>query len=92
MESVGWSDIGDLLLGRLSLSSLLLISQFGNSIPYYGMPIKGRAHEFTTEEARQAGKKGGWAISRDHAHMSMLGRKGVIARWRKGVEQEKEKK
>ena len=38
MESVGWSDIGDLLLGRLSLSSLLLISQFGNSIRYYGKP------------------------------------------------------
>ena len=38
MESVGWSDISDLLLGRLSLSSLLLISQFGNSICCYGKP------------------------------------------------------
>ena len=37
---------------------------------------KGTAHEFTSEEARQAGKKGGEAVSKDREHMSEIGRKG----------------
>ena len=36
----------------------------------------GRAHEFTSKEARQAGKKGGWAVSQDRDHMARIGRKG----------------
>lgn len=39
-----------------------------------------RAHEFTPEEARQAGRKGGQAVSRDRAHMSAIGRRGGQAR------------
>lgn len=37
---------------------------------------KGTAHEFTTDEARQAGRKGGESVSQDRAHMSEIGRKG----------------
>ena len=37
---------------------------------------QGTAHEFTTEEARNAGKKGGQIISRDRAHMAKIGRVG----------------
>ena len=37
---------------------------------------QGTAHEFDSEEARQAGRKGGEAVSRDRAHMSEIGRKG----------------
>ncbi len=37
---------------------------------------QGRAHEFTTDEARAAGRKGGQAVSRDRAHMAMIGRQG----------------
>ena len=37
---------------------------------------KGTAHEFTSEEAREAGKKGGEAVSRDREHMREIGRKG----------------
>jgi uncharacterized protein len=37
---------------------------------------KGTAHEFTPEEARQAGKKGGEAVSRNRQHMAEIGRKG----------------
>lgn len=37
---------------------------------------KGTAHEFTSEEAREAGRKGGEAVSRDREHMSEIGRKG----------------
>ncbi len=37
---------------------------------------KGTAHEFTPEEARQAGRKGGETVSRDRQHMSQIGRKG----------------
>jgi uncharacterized protein len=37
---------------------------------------KGTAHEFTPEEAREAGRKGGEKISRDRAHMSAIGRRG----------------
>jgi len=37
---------------------------------------KGTAHEFTPEEARQAGKKGGEAVSKNRQHMAEIGRKG----------------
>src|SRR3954464_449512 len=37
---------------------------------------KGTAHEFTTDEARAAGRKGGEAVSANRAHMSAIGRKG----------------
>lgn len=37
---------------------------------------KGTAHEFTSEEAREAGRKGGEAVSRDREHMAEIGRKG----------------
>jgi general stress protein YciG len=38
---------------------------------------KGTAHEFTVEEARAAGRKGGYTISRNRAHMALIGRKGA---------------
>jgi general stress protein YciG len=38
--------------------------------------VKGRAHEFTPEQARLAGRKGGQAVSQDRAHMARIGRKG----------------
>ena len=41
---------------------------------------KGTAHKFTSEEARRAGRKGGEIVSRDTAHMAMIGRKGGEAR------------
>lgn len=37
---------------------------------------KGTAHEFTSEEAREAGKKGGEAVSQNREHMSEIGREG----------------
>mgnify|MGYP003575275884 CR=1 FL=1 len=37
---------------------------------------KGTAHEFTAEEARKAGKKGGETVSKDREHMSEIGKKG----------------
>lgn len=37
---------------------------------------KGNAHEFSSEEAREAGKKGGEVTSEDKEHMSEIGRKG----------------
>jgi general stress protein YciG len=37
---------------------------------------KGTAHEFTPEEAREAGRKGGEAVSQNREHMSEIGRKG----------------
>lgn len=40
----------------------------------------GRAHEFTTEEAREAGRKGGETVSQDREHMAETGRKGGEAR------------
>ena len=36
----------------------------------------GNAHEFTSEEAREAGRKGGEAVSQDREHMADIGRKG----------------
>jgi general stress protein YciG len=37
---------------------------------------KGTAHEFTSDEARAAGRKGGETVSRDRQHMSEIGRRG----------------
>lgn len=37
---------------------------------------KGTAHEFTTEEARAAGRKGGERVSANREHMSRIGRIG----------------
>jgi uncharacterized protein len=42
--------------------------------------LKGTAHEFTSEEARVAGKKGGQMVSQDRAHMASIGREGGQAR------------
>ncbi|MHB8626726.1 MAG: KGG domain-containing protein [Aggregatilineales bacterium] len=38
--------------------------------------LSGHAHEFTPEEAREAGRKGGEAVSQDRQHMAEIGRKG----------------
>jgi general stress protein YciG len=37
---------------------------------------KGTAHEFTSEEAREAGRKGGETVSENREHMSQIGKKG----------------
>ena len=41
---------------------------------------KGTAHEFTPDEARVAGRKGGETVSQDRAHMSVIGREGGHSR------------
>ncbi len=46
---------------------------------------RGHAHEFTPEEAREAGRKGGQSVSRDRKHMAEIGRLGGEARSQKGA-------
>ena len=41
---------------------------------------KGTAHEWSSDEARVAGRKGGEVVSRDRAHMAAIGREGGEAR------------
>ncbi len=36
----------------------------------------GKGNEFTSQEAREAGRKGGEAVSEDRAHMAEIGKKG----------------
>jgi hypothetical protein len=43
---------------------------------------QGRAHEFTAEEARNAGRKGGEVVSQNREHMAAIGRAGGQARGR----------
>lgn len=43
---------------------------------------KGSAHEFTADEARNAGRKGGLAVSQNREHMSAIGREGGKSRGR----------
>ena len=43
---------------------------------------KGAAHEWSREEAREAGHKGGVVVSRDREHMSTIGLRGGEARSR----------
>jgi len=37
---------------------------------------KGTAHEFTSDEAKAAGRKGGMQVSADRTHMARIGRLG----------------
>lgn len=41
---------------------------------------KGTAHEFSSEEAREAGRKGGRVVSQNRDHMSAIGREGGESR------------
>jgi uncharacterized protein len=41
---------------------------------------QGRAHEWTQDAARQAGRKGGTIVSADREHMAAIGRKGGQAK------------
>ena len=43
---------------------------------------QGRAHEFSADEARSAGHKGGEVVSRNREHMAAIGRAGGQARGR----------
>lgn len=43
---------------------------------------QGRAHQFTPDEARVAGKLGGEKVSRDSKHMAEIGRLGGLSRGR----------
>jgi len=49
---------------------------------------KGTAHEFTSDEARVAGRKGGETVSRDRQHMSAIGREGGHSRGNRTRESE----
>jgi len=42
---------------------------------------KGTAHEFTPDEARAAGRKGGEIVSQNREHMAAIGRKGGESSW-----------
>lgn len=41
---------------------------------------RGSAHRFSSEEAKQAGRKGGLAVSKNRNHMAEIGRRGGKAR------------
>jgi uncharacterized protein len=41
---------------------------------------QGRAHRFTPDEAREAGRKGGKVVSQDRHHMAEIGREGGMRR------------
>lgn len=38
---------------------------------------RGTAHEFSCDEAREAGRKGGLAVAKDREYMSKIGREGA---------------
>lgn len=40
---------------------------------------KGTAHKFTSDEAREAGRKGGKSVSQNREHMAEIGRRGGAA-------------
>lgn len=43
---------------------------------------KGTAHEFSSDEARAAGHKGGLSVSQNRSHMAAIGRNGGRVRGR----------
>lgn len=48
---------------------------------------QGTAHKFSPEEAREAGRKGGKAVSGDRSHMARIGRRGGQARHARSLAQ-----
>jgi len=42
----------------------------------------GKAHEFTSDEAKEAGSRGGATVSQDREHMAQIGKRGGEARAR----------
>jgi general stress protein YciG len=60
------------------------IASWGGQVAH----AQGKAHEFTPEEAREAGKRGGDSLARDRAHMAEIGRRGGLARAKKKLERE----
>jgi general stress protein YciG len=51
---------------------------------------KGTAHEFSSEEARAAGRKGGEKVSQNREHMSKIGSRGGRASHERGLDDEDE--
>jgi general stress protein YciG len=49
---------------------------------------KGTAHQFTSEEARAAGRKGGEKVSKNREHMSEIGSRGGKASHEKNQDEE----
>lgn len=45
--------------------------------------VQGKAHEFTSDEARAAGRRGGSVTSRNREHMARIGRLGGMKRGRR---------
>lgn len=45
---------------------------------------KGTAHQWSADEAREAGRKGGTSVSRDREHMAAIGREGGASAHRRG--------
>jgi general stress protein YciG len=45
---------------------------------------KGTAHEFDSQEAREAGRKGGEIVSQDREHMAEIGKEGGESRGNQG--------
>jgi uncharacterized protein len=53
----------------------------------------GKVYAFTSEEAREAGKKGGRSVSRDQSYMAAIGRRGgKKSRRERGKTKEQNKK
>jgi general stress protein YciG len=73
MQSEGKSRRG---FASMSMEKRREIARLGGKAAHQ----KGRAHEFTPDEARAAGRKGGVAVSRNRAHMAEIGRAGGRAR------------
>jgi len=48
----------------------------------------GNAHQFTSEEAREAGRRGGRSVSQDRQHMAEIGRRGGAAAHARGTAHE----
>lgn len=57
---------------KMSLEERRKIASIGGKAAH----AQGTAHEWTSAEAREAGRKGGVSVSRDRQHMAKIGRSG----------------
>jgi general stress protein YciG len=65
-------------LATASQETRIRVARIGGSAAH----SSGNAHEFTTEEASKAGKKGGAVTGKNKKHMQAIGRLGALSRWK----------
>lgn len=73
-----WQGKKEMTFKDLPKDKMQALASMGGKVAH----ASGNAHEFTSEEAKEAGKLGGLKISQNKEHMARIGRLGAESRKR----------